>query len=136
MCEVQGAAHRKNCSKKSNFPPTNIGTTQKTMGVTDRIRWNGVLGRLGGLVKYAAEKKVTPRVVREDKGLFEGFQGFLVKEEVELERGNNAGTDRCCDKCLRDFLRCAAPVGSLWLDVFFYRSGGYKSFGALHLFRK
>jgi hypothetical protein len=48
------------------------------------VEWN--IGETAGLlVKYAAAKKVTPRVVREDKGLLAGFQVFLVKEGMELE---------------------------------------------------
>jgi len=40
---------------------------------------------VGLLVKYASEKKVLLRLVREDKGLLAGFQGFVRGEGGELE---------------------------------------------------
>ena len=58
------------------------------MSVIGCIRWNGVLGEaVGLLVKFASERKVLPRGVREDKGLLEGFQEFVRGEGIELEWG-------------------------------------------------
>ncbi|KAA6440607.1 FAD-dependent oxidoreductase [Dyadobacter flavalbus] len=63
----------------------NIGTTHLTNGCyrLHPVEWS-IGEAVGLLVKYATEKKVIPRLVREDKGLLEGFQGFLEREGVEL----------------------------------------------------
>jgi len=64
----------------------NIGTTHLTNGCyrLHPVEWS-IGEAVGLLVKYATEKKIIPRVVREDKGLLKGFQGFLEGEGVELE---------------------------------------------------
>ncbi|WP_439556689.1 FAD-dependent oxidoreductase [Dyadobacter sp.] len=64
----------------------NIGTTHITNGCyrLHPVEWS-IGEAVGLLVKFALEKKVAPGKVRKDKGLLEGFQGFLVGEGVELE---------------------------------------------------
>ena len=64
----------------------NIGTTHITNGCyrLHPVEWS-IGEAVGLLVKYATEKKVLPRVVREDVGLLEGFQGFVRGEGVETE---------------------------------------------------
>lgn len=64
----------------------NIGTTHITNGCyrLHPVEWS-IGEAVGLLVKYASEKKVLPRGVREDKGLLAGFQGFVRGEGVELE---------------------------------------------------
>ncbi|QRR02202.1 FAD-dependent oxidoreductase [Dyadobacter sandarakinus] len=63
----------------------NIGTTHITNGCyrLHPVEWS-IGEAVGLLVKFALDKKVVPRKVREEKGLLEGFQGFLVGEGVEL----------------------------------------------------
>ncbi|TLV00665.1 FAD-dependent oxidoreductase [Dyadobacter luticola] len=63
----------------------NIGTTHITNGCyrLHPVEWS-IGEAVGLLVKFALEKKVNPKKVREEKGLLEGFQGFLVGEGVEL----------------------------------------------------
>jgi hypothetical protein len=63
----------------------NIGTTHITNGCyrLHPVEWS--IGEVVGLlVKYTLEKKVILRRVREEKGLLEGFQFFLVGEGLEL----------------------------------------------------
>ncbi|MCE7067936.1 FAD-dependent oxidoreductase [Dyadobacter sp. CY326] len=64
----------------------NIGTTHITNGCyrLHPVEWS-IGEAVGLLVKFAGEKKVTPRVVREDGEMLKGFQGFLKGEGVELE---------------------------------------------------
>ena len=64
----------------------NIGTTHITNGCyrLHPVEWS-IGEAVGLLVKFAGEKKVAPRVVRERSEMLKGFQGFLVGEGVELE---------------------------------------------------
>ena len=66
----------------------NIGTTHLTNGCyrLHPVEWS-IGEAVGLLVKYASDKKVIPRIVREDKELLKKFQGFLVGEGVELAWG-------------------------------------------------
>ncbi|WP_026631346.1 FAD-dependent oxidoreductase [Dyadobacter alkalitolerans] len=64
----------------------NIGTTHITNGCyrLHPVEWS-IGEAVGLLVKFAGEKGVAPRVVREREELLSGFQGFLRGEGVELE---------------------------------------------------
>lgn len=63
----------------------NIGTTHITNGCyrLHPVEWS-IGEAVGLLVKFAGEKKVAPRIVREREELLVGFQGFLKGEGVEL----------------------------------------------------
>ncbi|MCF0038979.1 FAD-dependent oxidoreductase [Dyadobacter fanqingshengii] len=63
----------------------NIGTTHITNGCyrLHPVEWS-IGEAVGLLVKFAGEKGVAPRVVREREELLIGFQGFLKGEGVEL----------------------------------------------------
>ncbi|MCE7069375.1 FAD-dependent oxidoreductase [Dyadobacter sp. CY327] len=64
----------------------NIGTTHITNGCyrLHPVEWS-IGEAVGLLVKFAGEKSVAPRVVREREELLSGFQGFLKGQGVELE---------------------------------------------------
>jgi hypothetical protein len=63
----------------------NIGTTHITNGCyrLHPVEWS-IGEAVGLLVKYAGEKGVSPRVVRERKELLVGFREFLGREGVEV----------------------------------------------------
>jgi hypothetical protein len=66
----------------------NIGITHITNGCyrLHPVEWS-IGEAVGLLVKFAGEKEVAPRVVRERGELLIGFQGFLKGEGVELGWG-------------------------------------------------
>ena len=73
--------------KMENLLPANknIGTTHITNGCyrLHPVEWS-IGEAVWLLVKFAQGEKVAPRVVRENAGLLNGFQGFLKGEGVEL----------------------------------------------------
>jgi hypothetical protein len=64
----------------------NIGTTHLTNGCyrLHPVEWS-IGEAVGMLVPFALSKKVSPKTVREDKGLLREFQGFIRKQGVETE---------------------------------------------------
>jgi len=74
--------------KTENLLPANknIGTTHLTNGCyrLHPVEWS-IGESVGLLVKYALEKKVKPREVREDSSLLKGFQEFVRSQGIETE---------------------------------------------------
>ena len=74
--------------KTENLLPAckNIGTTHITNGCyrLHPAEW-GIGEAVGALVKYALDKKVRPRDIREDRALLKGFQDMLCNQGVELK---------------------------------------------------
>ena len=74
--------------KTENLLPAckNIGTTHITNGCyrLHPAEW-GIGEAVGALVKYALDKKVRPRDIREDRALLKGFQDMLCNQDVELK---------------------------------------------------
>lgn len=74
--------------KTENLLPAckNIGTTHITNGCyrLHPTEW-GIGEAVGTLVKYALDKKVRPRDIREDRTLLKGFQDMLCNQGVELK---------------------------------------------------
>lgn len=74
--------------KTENLLPAckNIGTTHITNGCyrLHPTEW-GIGEAVGALVKYALDKKVRPRDIREDSALLKGFQDMLCNQGVELK---------------------------------------------------
>lgn len=64
----------------------NIGTTHITNGCyrLHPVEWS-IGESVGMLVKYALDKKVIPREVREKRDLLKDFQGFITKQGIETE---------------------------------------------------
>jgi hypothetical protein len=64
----------------------NIGTTHLTNGCyrLHPVEWS-IGESVGLLVKYALDKKVNPRAVRENKDLLNGFQEFIRSQGIETE---------------------------------------------------
>ena len=64
----------------------NIGTTHITNGCyrLHPVEWS-IGESVGLLIKYALDKKVIPRVVREKKDMLFDFQGFIRKQGIETE---------------------------------------------------
>jgi hypothetical protein len=74
--------------KMENLLPANknIGTTHITNGCyrLHPVEWS-IGESVGLLVKYALDKKVIPRAVREKKEMLTDFQGFIRKQGIETE---------------------------------------------------
>jgi hypothetical protein len=64
----------------------NIGTTHITNGCyrLHPVEWS-IGESVGLLIKYALDKKVIPRTVREKQDLLTDFQGFIRKQGIETE---------------------------------------------------
>lgn len=64
----------------------NIGTTHITNGCyrLHPVEWS-IGEAVGLLIKFAGDKKVSPRQVRADKGMLAEFQDFIRKQGVETE---------------------------------------------------
>ena len=74
--------------KTDNLLPANknIGTTHITNGCyrLHPVEWS-IGESVGLLIKYALDKKVIPRVVREKQNLLTDFQNFIRKQGIETE---------------------------------------------------
>jgi len=74
--------------KMENLLPANknIGTKHITNGCyrLHPVEWS-IGESVGLLIKYALDKKVIPRTVREKQGLLTDFQGFIRKQGIETE---------------------------------------------------